>query len=117
MTPNTFPDFRAAHPDCALLVLSDIRSRTVLAADGALAYPQEYLDAISTSAFEIMAQSATRRTWALFLTPNGIRAFRAVPHLGNVALTCLMSPDADVDIMLAQLDTLAQGIEPWEAAA
>lgn len=117
MTPNTFPDFRAAHPDCALLVLSDIRSGTVLAADGVLAYPQEYLDAISASAREVMAGSGARRDWALFMTPNGIRAFRAVPHLGDVALTCLMAPGADVDAMLTRLDALAERIEPWEAAA
>lgn len=117
MTPETFQHFRAAQADCALLVLSDTRSGTVLAADGALAYPQEYLDAISATARSALRAPGSVRSWAVFVGPNGAQLFQRVPHLGDVALTCLVPPDANIDVMLREMSAFARTLDPWEAAA
>lgn len=117
MTPETFSQFREAHPECALLVLSDTRSGTVLVSDGALAYPQEYLDTISATARETLKTSGAQRSWAVFLAPNGVHLFQRVAQLGNVALTCLITPGADVDTMHEHLAAFSRTLDPWEAAA
>ena len=117
MTPEAFQHFRTAQPDCALLVLSDTRSGTVLAADGALAYPQEYLDGISATARAALNAPGGERPWAVFVGPNGAQLFQRVPHLGDVALTCLIPPETDVDMLLQELSAFARTLDPWEAAA
>ena len=117
MTPETFLHFRETHPECALLVLSDTRSGTVLAADGALAYPQEYLDAMSAMARANLVCTGKHRTWAIFLSPGGTHLFQRVQHLGAAALTCLTTPDADIDDMLEHLAAFARTLDRWEAAA
>ena len=117
MPLSPISDFRVAYPDCALLVLSDIRSGTVLAADGALTYPQEYLDAVSASASALLQAKHPPAPHAVFYAPSSLRLVLHLPHLGDIALTCLTHPSADAPAMMAALTTFAETLDPAEAAA
>lgn len=107
MALDAFRDFRASHPACAQLTLSDARSGTVLAAEGALAYPQEYLDAISSAARDALNLAGPSGSHALFHSPHGARLFFRVPQMGDAALTCLAHPDADLEDLILALSDLA----------
>ena len=78
MTPNELSQFRSRLPHCELAVYADIRSRLVLATDGALRYPQEYLDALCACAAQLFegipdyAGQAVEQV--LFLGPTGGRS-------------------------------------------
>ena len=90
---------RAQLPGCSLVLCSDLRSGTVLASDSDLTYPQEYLDALSEAAMQLLAPFEPNQDapdLVLVSEISGLRLFcnnAATPDLG---LTCLASFDLDV---------------------
>ncbi len=109
--------YRAAHPQCVLLMLSDLRSGTVLAADGALAYPQENLDALSALTRDAFDMAGLATDYVALQTPQATRIFKKVPQLGSVALTCVCNPYADIAELLAGMHRFAGSMEIPEIAA
>lgn len=106
MTPNELSQFRSRLPHCELAVYADIRSRLVLATDGALRYPQEYLDALCACAAQLFegipdyAGQAVEQV--LFLGPTGGRAFFRAESQPDEALCCIFGPGAGVAELTAQ---------------
>ncbi|MBF9035443.1 hypothetical protein HKCCE2091_14445 [Rhodobacterales bacterium HKCCE2091] len=100
MTPRALSEFRSRLPGCDLVVYADIASRTVLASDGALRYPQEYLDALCLSAAELLAPGSglggEPAAEVLFLTETGARAFFRAPDATGESLCCICAPEIDV---------------------
>lgn len=103
MTPvinsETLAKFRAQVPACSLAIWSDIRSGTVLAVDGSLDYPQEYLDAFSALATDTLSLPAppdADGSCVLTFSTTGLQVFAKGAAMPDVALTCLAPLDADV---------------------
>lgn len=100
MTPKALAEFRDQLPDCELVVYADIGSGTVLLRDGALRYPQEYLDALCSCAAQIFRGGPSYDGVALdpvlFFGPTGGRAFFQSSADPSAALCCIVGPDVDV---------------------
>ncbi|MEM6609804.1 MAG: hypothetical protein AAF689_14645 [Pseudomonadota bacterium] len=105
MTPEALADFRAQLPQCELAVYADIRSGTVLLTDGALRYPQEYLDALSECAAQLFAEAPAFDDHVidpvLIFGPTGGRAFFCSSVDPSEALCCLFGTGADITKLLA----------------
>ncbi|MEX3015972.1 hypothetical protein [Gymnodinialimonas hymeniacidonis] len=98
-------------------MLSDTRSGTVLAADGELIYPQEHLDALSMLASDTLDVVSVHAIHAILHTPHATRLFVRVPHLGTVALTCIVNPGSDITELLPGLLQFAGTLEIGGIAA
>jgi len=112
MTPQALRKFRAGLPDCELAVYADLGSRTVLGADGALRYPQEYLDALCLGAamlFETAAAAADPADHVFVLGPTGSRGFFRNPDAPNEALCCICRPDADAARLIRAAHAVLRG--------
>jgi len=106
MTPQALKAFRIRVPDCELAVYADLGSGTVLGADGALRYPQEYLDALCACAATLF-QSAPQDGFepvehVLFLGPTGGRGFFRRLDEPNEALCCICAPGTAADRLIAE---------------
>ena len=116
MTPQTLADLRSRLPDCDLAVYVDIRSRTVLGADGALRYPQEYLDAVCSAAAQLLVDPAVLNgsdpSHVLVQGPTGCRAFLRVPDEPGEALCCLTGPGADLAALVRTCHAALSAAEP-----
>ena len=117
MTPNEIRTFRMTHHDCALLMLSDTLSGTVLAADSGLAYPQEYLDAICLQSGQLLQLAGPAAAIAAFHGPTGTRLVVRLPGHDAIALTCVVGPDTDTKPLLAALHALAETLAAEKVAA
>ena len=108
MTPRALSEFRAKLPDCELAVYADIGSGTVLSADGALRYPQEYLDALCACAAELFSEDASEQDsdHVMFMSATGSRAWFRSANVPNEALCCICAPGVD----LARLITASRGV-------
>lgn len=98
MTPAALSQFRAQLPDCELAVYADIGSGTVLSSDGALRYPQEYLDALCACAAELFQPGAddSASDHVMFMNATGSRLFFRSKEEPNEALCCICAPDVDL---------------------
>ncbi|MEM9757164.1 MAG: hypothetical protein AAF914_14270 [Pseudomonadota bacterium] len=105
MTPHRLADFRTSVPACELAVYADIATRTVLLADGALRYPQEYLDALCECAAQLFEGGidfdGDPIDPIVFFGPTGGRVFLRAPEEQGEALCCICGADADVTALLA----------------
>lgn len=111
MTPQALKAFRLRVPDCELAVYADLGSGTVLGADGALRYPQEYVDALCASAAALFAAAPEGaqpdgRTASvdhvLVQGPAGCRGFfRRLDEPGE-ALCCICAPAVDTMRLIAE---------------
>ncbi|ABD57064.1 hypothetical protein [Jannaschia sp. CCS1] len=100
MTSEALAEFRVQVPACQLALWSDIRSGTVLAVDGTLDHPQEYLDAFSSMAAQALSLPGPRSDEAactFAANATGLHLFVTGAAIPGVALTCVMALDADVD--------------------
>ncbi len=103
MTPSALNAFRSTLADCELAAYVDLGSRTVLSSDGALHYPQEYLDALCASAadlFEATPKAGGQVEHVLFLSPTGSRGFFRTVSDPNEALCCICSAEVCVDTLI-----------------
>ena len=103
MTPTALNAFRRKLADCELAVYVDLQSCTVLSSDGALRFPQEYLDVICACAadlFEAAPEAAGPVEHVLFFSPTGSRSFFRNVADPNEALCCICSADADVKTLI-----------------
>lgn len=98
MTPQELKAFRTDLPDCELALYADIGSRTVLGADSALRYPQEYLDALCGCAADLFgALPGSLRDSAdhvVFMGQTGGRIFVRNPSSPSEVLCCICVADA-----------------------
>jgi hypothetical protein len=121
MTPHILASLRRAVPACTLVVWADIGKGTVLAADGNLAYPQEYLDALADCAALLLhipgpgTEGGARS--AVFVGPTGSRIFFGMPDAPSEALCCLCSPVADAGALLETIRSVMIEATRSEAAA
>ncbi len=103
MTPSALNAFRKKLADCDLAVYVDLGSRTVLSSDGALHYPQEFLDALGASAadlFEAAPKVERPVEHVLFLSPTGCRGFFRGPSDPNEALCCICSAEVSMEQLI-----------------
>lgn len=107
MTPATLSELRSGLTGLTLLVWSDIRSGTVLAADGDLIYPQEYLDALSICAAQVLTlpgpKAGVPAECGLFHGPTVGRLFLRDAHVPDHAFSGLCAAAADGALLLRQL--------------
>lgn len=113
ITAASLDRFRRDLPDCALALWADIDTGLVLAADGDLVHPQEYLDAICAAAARalstpgLMGGAAPDRV--VTLEPAGdilvLRDARAPAQ----ALVCLCAPGAGPDRTMSAMAALLAG--------
>lgn len=115
MTPTALATFRSILPGCTLAVWGDIEARTVLAADGDLLYPQEYLDTLNICAAQLLStpvpKDCTALDSAVFSGPTGSRLFVRSPDQPTIALSCLCSPDIDFEHVLQAMADLIPGAD------
>lgn len=102
-------EFRSGRSDCILAVWGDIEAGLVLAADGDLFHPQEYLDALCAEAAQVFSTLPPSSDEALdqvvVFDPTGGRLFVRVPSNPINSLSCLCPPDADLgDLLQAMAD-------------
>ena len=112
MTPSALNEFRSRLADCELAAYVDLRSRTVLSSDGALHYPQEYLDALCASAadvFEAAPNGDGPVEHVLFLSPTGSRGFFRNLSDPNEALCCICSAEVRVDTLVDKARAVLAG--------
>ncbi len=103
MTPNALNAFRRAVADCELAVYVDLGSRTVLSSDGALHYPQEYLDALCASAASLFAAAPEKEgpvEHVLFVSPTGSRGFFRNLADPSEALCCICAAEVDTQSLI-----------------
>lgn len=103
MTPDALNAFRRKLADCELAVYVDLQSCTVLSSDGALHFPQEYLDVLCTCAadlFEAAPNDAGPVEHMLFFSPTGSRSFFRTLSDPNEALCCICAADTDVETLI-----------------
>ncbi|SPH18236.1 hypothetical protein DEA8626_01768 [Defluviimonas aquaemixtae] len=103
MTPSALNAFRRKLTDCELAVYVDLRSCTVLSYDGALHFPQEYLDVLCACAadlFEAAPKDAGPVEHVLFFSPTGGRSFFRTLADPNEALCCMCAADTDVETLI-----------------
>lgn len=103
MTPSALNAFRSTLADCELAVYVDLGSRTVLSSDGALHYPQEYLDVLCACAadlFDAAPKGEEPVEHVLFASPTGSRGFFRNPAEPNEALCCICAAEVGVDTLV-----------------
>jgi hypothetical protein len=103
MTPNALNAFRSTLADCELAAYVDLEARTVLSSDGALHYPQEYLDVLCACAadlFEVAPKSEGPVEHVLFLSPTGSRGFFRNLADPNEALCCICTAEVGVEVLI-----------------
>jgi hypothetical protein len=103
MTPSALNAFRRTLADCELAAYVDLGSRTVLSSDGALQYPQEYLEALCASAaalFEAAPKGEGPVEHVLFLSPTGSRGFFRDFTDPNEALCCICTAEVCVETLI-----------------
>ncbi len=104
MTPHQLREFRTGVPACELALYADIGSRTVLGADSALRYPQEYLDALCGCAADLFDAEPRDGTvpvdHVIFLSPTGGRAFVRNAAEPDEVLCCICAPDMAADRLI-----------------
>ena len=104
MTPSALNAFRRTLVDCELAAYVDLGSRTVLSSDGALHYPQEYLDALCASAADLFDAAPNAEgpvEHVLFLSPTGSRGFFRDVSDPNEALCCICTAEVNVETLIA----------------
>lgn len=92
LSPKALAAFRADNPMCTLAIWSDIRAGTVLAVDATLEVPQEYLDAFSATASQVLAAPCVPHaedTCVLLANDIGLQVFAQSQALPYVALICV----------------------------
>jgi hypothetical protein len=98
MTPQELRTFRTDLPDCELALYADIGSRTVLGADSALRYPQEYLDALCGCAADLFGAlpgiERDKVDHVVFMGQTGGRVFVRNPASPGEVLCCICAADA-----------------------
>lgn len=117
MTPEALRRFRARLPDCDLAVYADLGARTVLAADGALRVPQEYLDALCDCGAVLFAAADAAEAGrggdpaceVVFLGPTGGRGFFRLPEEPGEALCCIFAPETDLRRLAAEAQAALAG--------
>lgn len=117
MTPSALRAFRRRLPDCELAAYVDLRSRTVLGWDGALHFPQEYLDVLCACAahlFDSAPVAGGPVDHVLFLSPTGSRAFFRNPADPNEALCCIGAADVAVATLIETARGALGGEDPAE---
>ncbi|MGV6847876.1 MAG: hypothetical protein ACWA5A_05795 [Marinibacterium sp.] len=113
---------RSCVSGCELVVLADISTKTVLAWEGALKLPQEYLDSLCDLAGDIFAgqaddlsdQSSESPTQtpsgtspsevpdtAILAQPTGTRTFVRSPEDQGEVLCCVLAAEADPQAAIA----------------
>ena len=117
MTPLALQRLRERIPECELVLYTDLLSRTVLGADGAVRYPQEHLDVLCQCCADLFeaAQNDLCESCdhVLFFGPNGGRGFfRNLSEPGE-ALCCIFSSAVDVDYLV---QSIKDALEPGTAA-
>ncbi|MDA5092849.1 hypothetical protein O2N63_01975 [Aliiroseovarius sp. KMU-50] len=103
MTPTALNAFRNTLADCELAVYVDLGSRTVLSSDGALHYPQEYLDVLCTCAadlFDAAPKGEEPVEHVLFLSPTGSRGFFRNLADPCEALCCICSAEVGFERLI-----------------
>jgi hypothetical protein len=103
MTPSALAELRARLPACELAVYADYGSGTVLGADGAFQYPQEYLDALCQCAARLFGEADLELDHATFLSPTGGRVFMRASDSSTEALCCICAPDAELSKLLNEI--------------
>ncbi len=97
-------EFRSGRSDCILAVWGDIEAGLVLAADGDLFHPQEYLDALCAEAAQVFSTLPPNPDDTLdqvvVFDPTGGRLFVRAPSNPSNSLSCLCPPDADLGALL-----------------
>ncbi|MEJ6391885.1 hypothetical protein V8J82_01375 [Gymnodinialimonas sp. 2305UL16-5] len=117
---------RARLPACELAAYVDIGAGTVLASDGALTYPQEYLDVLRDCAALVFSVPNDDGIFdhAMVQTPTGSRVFIRDPNAPDLVICCICAPWlvlsdllSETRQILAELDAAAlQGSQTVEAA-
>lgn len=106
MTPQALKAFRIRVPDCELAVYADLGSGTVLGADGALRYPQEYLDALCAGAAVLFDAAPGNGEGpvehVLFQGPTGSRGFFRRLDEPQEALCCICAPGVATARLIAE---------------
>lgn len=101
---------RRAHAGVETAAFVDFRSGTVLCSSAAIAPPQERLDALCTSAANLLAGPAGDAQRAVTLTPKeALLVQRAAPDASE-ALCLICAPDADINGVDAALRQTANAI-------
>ncbi|KAB2886447.1 MAG: hypothetical protein F9K34_02255 [Albidovulum sp.] len=117
MTPSALNAFRRKLTDCELAVYVDLESRTVLSSDGALHFPQEYLDALCACAADLLASGPKREgpvEHVLFLSPTGSRMFFRNLAEPNEALCCICAAEVAVGTLIDTARAALAGEDPAE---
>jgi len=103
MTPSALNAFRRKVAGCELAVYVDLDSRTVLSSDGALHFPQEYLDVLCACAadlFEVAPTGEGAAEHVQFLSPTGSRSFFRNLTDPNEALCCICAAEVAVETLI-----------------
>ncbi len=103
MTPTALNAFRRKVTDCELAIYVDLDSRTVLSSDGALHFPQEYLDALCRCAadlFDAAPKGEGQVDHVLFMSPTGSRSFFRNLAEPNEALCCMCAAEVAVETLI-----------------
>lgn len=115
MTPHALNAFRSRVAECELAVYVDLHSRTVLSSDGALQFPQEYLDALCACAADLFAaapEGAGPVEHVLFVSPTGSRSFFRNPADPNEALCCIGAAEVAVEPLIVAARAALAGAGP-----
>ncbi len=114
MIVDALRTFRQGIAGCEVAALADVSSRTVLAWDSALKWPQEQLDGLCGMAAQLLAPGARQ---AVLMRETGSHVFlRSTPD-GMEVLCCLLAAGMPLDAVFDAADALCADLRRAEVAA